>query len=593
MVSEKKTRVAVIDYDLCNFEKCGGYLCEKACPVNRMKKECILHETGKKPVISEQLCIGCLICVKKCPFKAITVVNLSLGLKEPIHQYGKNAFRLYRLFTPKEKTIIGLLGQNGCGKTTCLNILSGKLVPNLGAFEQEASLEKVIQYLKGKELQAFFKKLQKNAVKLALKQQNISSLSESLAEQTVKQALEKSNESGKLEEIMQKLGLEKIKERKIKQLSGGELQRLAIAITILQEADIYFIDEPCNYLDVSERMKIAQLLKDLSKEKTVIVVEHDLAVLDYLSDIIHLFFGTPGAYGVISSPKTAKAGINEFLEGFIKDENLRFRERELSFEVKPPAELRKGKVIAEYPAMEKKLEGFSLNTQAGSIREGEVLGILGPNAIGKTTFVKMLAGLLKPDNASLELRQKVSYKPQYITAEKGITVKEMLESQKINSEIFSSEVKKRLGIEELLEKQLEKLSGGELQRTAIALCLSRDADLYLLDEPSAFLDAEQRMQAASCIRKTIDARKKAAFVVEHDILFQDMVSNRLIVFEGIPGENGKALDAKSMREGMNSFLKQQNITMRRDEQTGRPRINKKGSVMDAEQKKSGEYYYSK
>lgn len=590
---ESRKRVAVIDYDLCNFEKCGNYLCERACPVNRMKKECIRHEAGKKPQISEELCTGCLICQKKCPFKAITIINLSLELKEPTHQYAQNSFRLYRLPVPREKSILGLLGENGCGKTTCVNILSGKIVPNFGEFSKETEAKAVIEHYKGREIQAFFKKLYSGGIRLALKQQNITELSQK--EQSVGEFLKEKKASAEaLKQACEKLSLNDIIERKLSQLSGGELQRTAIAAAILENAELYFFDEPSNYLDVSERLKMAGLLKELAKGKSIIVVEHDLAILDYLSDYIQLFFGTAGAYGVISSQKAVKNGINEFLEGFIKDENLRFRPSELKFEVKPPLESAKARVVLEYPALEKKLGSFSLKASSGSIREAEVLGILGPNAIGKTTFVKMLAGILKADNESTELRLKVSYKPQYISAENSSIVRELFRQEFIDQELFSSEIKRRLGIEALLEKQVDRLSGGELQRVAIALCLARkNTDLYLLDEPSAFLDVEQRLQAASCIRRIVDLRKKAAFVVDHDILFQDFVSNRIIVFEGLQGSEGKALEPKSMREGMNSFLKAQGITMRRDPESGRPRINKKGSVLDEQQKKSGEYYYSK
>jgi len=590
---ESRKRVAVIDYDLCNFDKCGNYLCERVCPVNRMKKECIKHELGKKPQISEELCTGCLLCEKKCPFKAISIINLSLDLKEPVHQYGQNSFRLYRLPVPREKSILGLLGENGCGKTTCVNILSGKIIPNFGDFSKAAEKSAVLEHYKGKEIQAFFKRLYAGEFRLALKQQNITELSQS--SESLKEFLKKTGASaGKIKEISEKLSLEKIGERKLSQLSGGELQRAAIAAAILQDAGIYFFDEPSNYLDVSERLKMAGLLKELALEKSIIVVEHDLAVLDYLSDYVQLFFGKAGAYGVISAQKAVKNGINEFLEGFIKDENLKFRPSELKFEVKPPQEIAKARTILEYPALEKKLGSFSLKASAGTVREAEVLGILGPNAIGKTTFVKMLAGLLKADNEETELKLKVSYKPQYISAENSSPVRELFRAEGIDQELFNSEIKRRLDIEALLEKPIDKLSGGELQRVAIALCLARkNTDLYLLDEPSAFLDVEQRLQAASCIRRIVDSRKKAAFVVDHDILFQDFVSNRIIVFEGIPGSEGKALEPKSMREGMNAFLKAQGITMRRDPETGRPRINKKGSVLDQEQKKSGEYYYSK
>ena len=89
----------------------------------------------------------------------------------------------------------------------------------------------------------------------------------------------------------------------------------------------------------------------------------------------------------------------------------------------------------------------------------------------------------------------------------------------------------------------------------------------------------------------ISNTKRIALVVDHDILFQDYVSDRLIVFSGAPAKKGTASEAMEMHRGMNLFLKEMNVSMRRDVNSGRPRINKLDSVLDQEQKKSGEYYY--
>ncbi len=389
------------------------------------------------------------------------------------------------------------------------------------------------------------------------------------------------------------MNLHPLLQRNLSELSGGELQKVAIAECALKNADIYAFDEPSSYLDVSERLKMAVLLRALAEQgKSVIVIEHDLAVLDYLSDYVHILYGTPGAYGIASNPKSSKEGINEFLQGFIADENVRFRERELKFDVKPASKERKGKIIAEYPLLQKQFPNFSLSSHPGNLYEGEVIGILGANATGKTTFVKMLAGLLPADNCEVNLKLKVSYKPQYLQAEKNTTVQEAFEKIATDKQIFESEIDKKLNIKGLYEKQLSELSGGELQKVAIALCLSRnDADLFLLDEPSAFIDVEDRLKIADVIKSVVDKNDKIAMVVDHDILFQDYISNRLMVFSGTPGAKGIASSPMSMHEGMNVFLKGLGVSFRRDPSTGRPRANKPNSVKDAEQKKKGEYYY--
>jgi ATP-binding cassette subfamily E protein 1 len=138
---------------------------------------------------------------------------------------------------------------------------------------------------------------------------------------------------------------------------------------------------------------------------------------------------------------------------------------------------------------------------------------------------------------------------------------------------------------------LTELSGGELQRVAIAACLCQDADMYILDEPSAHLDVEQRSMATRVIKRFAENNSKTAMVVDHDIYMIDMLSERLIVFEGEPAVYGKAHQPSSMQDGMNKFLANLDITFRRDEDTSRPRVNKKESRLDREQKSKGEYYY--
>lgn len=565
----------------------------QVCPINRSGQECIILGEDNKPIISEELCVSCLLCVKRCPAQCIYVVNLPEELKlSPLHQYGKNQFRLYRLPYPKESSVVGIVGRNGIGKSTALKILSGNLTANLGDFEKEGNIDSVIERYRGKELQGFFEKMKSKGIKISYKPQNISELPK-IAKGKVKDLLKKVDERKKLDETVKLLHITPILDRNLKDLSGGELQRVAIAASVLKNADVYALDEPTSFLDIRERLNMANVIRSLADEKkSILVIEHDLAVLDYLSDYVHILFGQQAVYGVVSASKTVRHGINEFLEGYIKDENIRFRGNEIKFEVKPPAETVKRKLLASYPSLEKKFKGFSLSVEKGELKEGEVIGILGPNAIGKTTFVKMLAGVEKPDNGKLDFSLKVSYKPQYIEAEKGITVQELMQKSSIDFDIFKSEVDRRLNISKMNDSLLEQISGGELQKVAVAIALCRDYDLLLLDEPTAFVDAEDRLAIAEAIRSVIDRKGKTALVVDHDILFQDYVSDRLMVFEGSPSKNGKAGKPVSMHSGMNAFLKQLGITFRRDESNGRPRANKPDSQLDKDQKQKGEYYYT-
>ncbi len=582
-------RIAVIDRDKCTKEKCG-YLCMKVCPGVRMGDETVTveKETGF-PVISEILCTGCGICVKRCPVGAIKVINLAGEAGTLVHQYGPNSFRLFNLPLPKEKSVVGLIGANGIGKSTALKILCKKITPNMGDYSGGTKWESVLEKFKGKAVYNFLLSLEKG-VKVSYKPQGVDTIPE-VFKGKVKELLKKNDERGILSEAVKKFSLESVLDRKIAELSGGELQRVAICAAYVRNADIYYFDEPTSYLDIEQRLSVARHIKELSDEKEVVLVEHDLAVLDYLSDYVHVLYGTAGAYGVVSGIKAARSGINEFLAGYLKEENVRFRDQEIRF-LGGASEMKGGQVAFSYPEIKKKYKSFSLECEGGSVRKSEVVGILGPNAIGKTTFVKMLAGAEEPDSGDTGVSLKVSYKPQYLKREFSGTVAAFLDSAGINRGVFDSEVSRGLEIGELMDKEIANLSGGELQRAAIAACISKDADLYLLDEPSAFLDIEQRLRFAGLMRKVIETSEKSAFIVDHDVVLLDNVSDRLMVFKGKSGEHGTAGAPLDKKKGMNSFLKDMGVTMRRDKDSLRPRVNKPGSQLDSEQRESGNYYYS-
>ncbi|RLG59995.1 MAG: ribosome biogenesis/translation initiation ATPase RLI [Candidatus Hydrothermarchaeota archaeon] len=583
-------RVAVLDADKCQPRKCAKE-CIKFCPGVRMGEETIVFEDGK-PRISEELCTGCGICVKKCPFQAISVVGLPDELKEGlIHQYGENAFRLFYLPYPRENAVTGLIGENGIGKTTIVRIFSGEIIPNLGKLGSE-NKEAVLEYFSGTQFYDYFKELYDGKIKAVHKPQYVDYLPK-VVKGKVKQLLERVDERNMLGEIATKLELENTLKRDIKEISGGELQRVAIAGAILREGDIYIFDEPSSYLDVKQRLNVAKIIRELARENRVLVVEHDLVVLDYLADYINILYGKVGAYGIVSHPRSVREGINVYLEGYLKEENIRFRREPIKFEVRPPSPGWENKPFIKFKNLKKSLGEFSIEIEGGEINQGEVIGILGPNAIGKTTFVKMLAGVIKQDAGEIEYisntKAKVSYKPQYIKPEGDRSVEEVM--RKVYSPFFEREILKPLELEQLYHKNVQELSGGELQRVAIALCLGREAEIYLLDEPSAYLDVEQRLKVAKIIRRTMEKREAVGIVVDHDILFVDYISDRLMVFYGKPGKEGKATKPLSMKEGMNRFLKDIDITFRRDPETGRPRANKPGSTKDREQKAKGEYYY--
>ncbi|MEJ2280628.1 MAG: ribosome biogenesis/translation initiation ATPase RLI [Candidatus Bathyarchaeota archaeon] len=517
-------RIAVLNEERCESKRCGRQ-CYRFCPPVRNKIEAIVFE-GETPQIIESLCVGCGICVRKCPFKAISIVNLADELETDCsHRFGPNTFKLFRLPTPSPGVVLGLLGQNGIGKTTALHILSGEIKPNLGNFEEPPEWTDLIQHFRGSTLQDYFEKLSQGNLKVVHKPQYVDRISRVV--------------SGKVGDLL---------------------------------------------IKVDERNK----LEDLK--------EHDLAILDYLSDQICIFYGEPAVYGIVSHVHGVRVGINIYLEGYIPDENVRFRNEPIVFHVKPPlAGLTAGQSLMKWTDIKKSFEDFKFEAMPGEVKRGEVIGIFGPNGIGKTTFVKILAGIEEADSGktSSEDELKVSYKPQYISPQYAGTVEDLLKetSKEFGTSLYHSQILQPLKIPDLMERDINELSGGELQRVAIAACLSREAELYLFDEPSAYLDVEDRLSAARTIRRVIENKKVTAFVVEHDVVAQDFIADRLMIFSGDPGIHGFAYPPTDLRDGMNSFLKDMNVTFRRDPQTKRPRVNKEGSRLDREQKDIGEYYY--
>ena len=479
------------------------------------------------------------------------------------------------------------------GKSTAFNALSGRTIPNLGDWRStETNWDDVISTLPRGELRDFFTSVKNGEIKVALKPQNVDRLPKRV-QGTVENLLRKVDERKMFDEYVKATGIEKLLSRTVQQLSGGELQRMAICATLLRDADVYFFDEPSSYLDIHERMRIVKIIQDLAQSKRVIVIEHDLAVLDVLADLVHIVYGNKGAFGVFTPARSTRTAINAYLEGYLPEENVRIREKPIKFQKHYDRRGEIGNPILQWGEIRKNLGEFELTTNEGSVHRSEVVGVVGANGTGKSTMIKILAGEIEYDEGWVTDQTTISYKPQHIDVDMDCTVQMWLDSElgmRWRSGEFNVNVIRALGVEPLLQKRVKKLSGGERQAVSIAVCLGREADLYLLDEPSAHLDANARMEAAKAIRRTMEANDKSAFVIDHDVYFIDIVSDSLLVFEGQGGVHGKAMGPYSLRDGMNRFLEDVNVTFRRDHDSKRPRINKSKSRKDREQREKGDFY---
>ena len=592
-------RVGVLDHELCQPKKCG-LECIKYCPVNKSGADCIvLNEESKKAQIDEDICNGCGICVKVCPFDAITIVNLASELAtDKIHQYGPNSFRLYKLPTPKKGEVVGLLGRNGMGKSTVVNILSGNLKPNLGRYEDPPEWDEILKYYSGTELKQHFEKIKQQQIRASIKPQQVHHIAQAF-DGTGKELIEKYDERGVSRELIKELGLENSVDQSLKELSGGELQRIAVAAAASKDTEFYFFDEPSSYNDVFQRTGVARVIQSLAKiGKSVMVVEHDLTLLDFLSDYIEVLYGEPSAYGIVSNILSTKVGINVFLDGYLPNENVRFRDKAFSFDVSSTStdEFQEGSEIVNYPKLTKNYPSFSVEVEPGQVRKGEVLGIMGANALGKTTMMKMIAGVEKPDSGDVDKKIKIAYKPQYLQNDVDVEVVALLDKANgspVEGSLEEEQILDALKIKKLYNKSVKNLSGGELQKVAVASCLLQKVDLYALDEPSAFLDVEDRIAVAKFLQKFVRSFGKSAIVIDHDLQLMDLISDTMVIFEGESGAAGKATSPLPKAEAMNRFLRSLDMSFRRDEKSLRPRVNKLESRLDKDQKSSGNFYYKK
>lgn len=629
MSNKKSDRIAIIIKEKCKPNKCN-FECGLICPINRQRKECVkivdiedINKTGsmkKIAKINEDFCIGCGMCTKDqvgCPFGAVMIVNVPTELKQDIiNRFGFNGFRLYRMPILKPGIVLGLLGQNGIGKSTIVNILSGKLKPNFEQFDKTFSDTEIVSMFKGSELHKYMNKLYSNQLVVSSKPQHVDLIVNLLKSKNLDPtARDFLNRRSNFEpndewyiEVINTLEMDLFLDSKVVTLSGGELQRLVCAVTLLSKSNVFIFDEPTNYLDVRQRLNVSRLIRALVKPDVyVVVIEHDLSILDYISDNICIMFGKPSAYGVVSRPIGTAEAINSYFDGYIASENMRFRKNEYDIVSINAMEGEKETFSENRTTYEGGIvtyENFELSILSGDIpNEGSITVVMGRNGTGKTTFINYIASKMK-DNCV------VSHKPQYLSIERFMdadgnypTVNEFLFNNIRNSylnEMFKSDVSIPLEIDLIKDRKLNELSGGEMQRFWVVYSLGLDAQVYLIDECSANLDIEVRTTITKVIKKFAIHNKKMIFLVEHDMMMNVAMGSeqntQTIIVDIVETINGikkcQASNPMNFLTGINRFLEILNITFHTQTRSKhqRPRINKINSVKDREQKIAGKYY---
>ncbi len=583
---QKRDYAAIIDQDKVTQEVRDIAL--KYDPLNRSGREGFhVTDDGTLRIADANVIEEHKIIQNKIPNDAIRIVRLPAERGQLVHQHGENGFRLYELPAPAEGRIVGLLGPNGIGKTTSLDILAGQLTPNLGCLDDAPDWDEIVATFRGTGSQTHLTRLRDDALTTATKPQRIERLPRHHGG-TLHEYIATHDQTARTDETLQRLQLDPLADRRLDELSGGELQRAALAATLVQQADLYLIDEPSSYLDVQQRLTAARALKDLARDARVVLVDHDLITLDIAADTVHLCYGDATNYGIVSPPMAARQGINRYLQGRLPEQNLLLRETAIDL-TGTHRRRDPGAPVLTYPRLRKTRGTFTLDADPGTIHADQTLAILGQNGLGKTTYAKLLAGALDPDEDPHETELTVSYKPQLLEPTYEGTVQELFTHlTDVHDQAFRTEIHDPLSLEGIWEDPLETLSGGERQRVGIAAALARDAHLYLLDEPSAFLDVEQRIHLADTLERFVQRRSTPCLVIDHDLLLLDRVADRGLTFHGRPGDHGHAPAPTDWDEALNRFLEDLGITFRRDPDSGRPRANDPGSQKDREQRRHGD-----
>lgn len=484
---------------------------------------------------------------------------------------------------------IGIIGTNGSGKSTLLRIIAGvdkdymgniAYTPgySIGYLPQEPELDKhktVREVVEEgvEEVVTLLREFEAINMKFAepMSDEEMSRLIERQGEVQEKlDQLDAWNLDSKLERAMDALQLPPA-EALIEHLSGGEKRRVALCRLLLQQPDILLLDEPTNHLDAESVHWLEQHLQQY--KGTVIAVTHDRYFLDNVAGwILELDRGEgipwKGNYSswleqkqqrlaqeekaeskrlktlarelewIRMAPKARQAKSKARIHAYEKLLGEEAKQREAQLELYIPPGPRLGSKVVEFHAVSKGYDDKLLfENLSFSLPPGGIVGVIGPNGVGKTTLFKLIVGRVKPDAGEIIIGDtvKLAYVDQehdVLNPEKSVfeTIAEgneliMLGNRQVNARAYVSRFNFS-GADQ--EKKIKNLSGGERNRVHLAMMLKSGANLLLLDEPTNDLD----VNTLRALEEALESFAGCAVVISHDRWFLDRICTHILAFEG-------------------------------------------------------------